>query len=202
MVDYLRAQGFEMEADPNGSLRAPLIDNEDGNSSLDDIDLFGSNVPPKQAFNGQIRLKTSDKSDTTEDSTEYDDEIYIYEQFARRNPIESTVIFQDNQCLSPTKPTAKAIIFFIHVFDFAFGSFLIARGCTQMRDEYGSLTVSLILGLLLLVGAIAGTFLHTPLSKWFENQPLTLFNIAFGFISCAIYYIVSISTAKHLCDPH
>ena len=179
-----------MEADSNGTLHAPLIDNEDGATNLDDVDLgSSSNVPPKPAFNGHIRLK-SDKSDTTEDSTE-DDEIYMmYPQFDRHNDIEATP-FQDHEWLSPKKPSAKAIVLFLYAFDFVFGSFLIVRGCTQMQDEYGNLIVSLMLGLLLLGGSVSGICLHTLFCGGFENQALTLFNIAFGFISFAIYYVVS-----------
>ena len=194
MADYLRSQGFEMEDDHNTSLHEALLNVEDGNGDLDEVDL-GPNVPPKKAFHGQIRLK-SDKSDSadTEDSTEFDDDVYyMYQHFDRHNTADETtfVPFQDHEFLSPSKPTSKAIIFLIHTFDFAFGSFLIARGCVQMRDEYGNLIISLILGVLLLSSSFAGLVLHTPLSNGVENRTLTIFNVALGFVSFAVYYVVS-----------
>lgn len=195
MADYLRSQGFEMEDDHNNiSLHEALLNVEDGNGDLDEVDL-GSNIPPKKAFHGQIRMKsdTSDSADT-EDSTEFDDDVYyMYQQFDRHNTADETtfVPFQDHDFLSPAKPTSKAIIFLIHAFDLAFGSFLIARGLMQMRDEYGNLIVSLILGVLLLSSSLAGITFHTPLSNGVENRTLTILNVSFGFISFGVYYVVS-----------
>lgn len=184
VAEYLRL--LEME-EPDSASEALL--NSDS-YDVDEIDL-SDNVPPTKAFHGEIRVK-SDKSDSTEDSTEFDEEIFAYQQFDRRNTIEDDMVpFESHPCLSPTKPTAKLLVFSINAIDFSFGTFLIARACLQMRDEYGNLIVSLILGVLLLSGSIAGILLHAPISDVIENRSLTIFNIAFGFIIFAIYYVVS-----------
>jgi hypothetical protein len=194
VADYLRSQGFEMEPNPDDSLHVSLLNSENiGTGDFNDVDLEGSsNVPTPKVFNGHIRLKSSDKSDATEDSTEEDDDIFMYQQFDRHNTADLSIDpFQDHLCLSPEKPCAKVLVFLMHFFNLTLGLFLIVRSFIQMRDNYGKLVTSMILGLLLLSGSVAGICLHTPLNKWFDKRSLTMFNVAFGFISFAIYYVVS-----------
>jgi hypothetical protein len=189
-----------MEPNPGGSLHVSLLNNDNNEANdLNDVDLdsssgSSSNVPPPKVFHGHIRLKSSDKSDATEDSTEEDDDIFMYQQFDRHNTADvSMVPFQDHECLSPAKPSAKVLVFLMHFIDLTLGVFLIVRSFIQMHDDYGKLITSMILGLLLLSASVAGICLHTPLNKYFDNRSLTMFNIAFGFISFAIYYVVRVA---------
>lgn len=186
---YLRARHeLEPHYDRNSSLSQPLLD-------VNDV----VNLPPKKAFNGRIQVKPSKSDTSTEDSTEFEEEIFLSQQLQRRHSIEDdpVVILHDYQCLSPTKSTAKALVHFIYTIDFTIGSFLITRGLLEMRNVYSSLICSLVLGILLVSGSVAGIFLHTPLrtlccdDNGIGKRWLTLFNVAFALIAFGVYYVVS-----------
>jgi hypothetical protein len=203
LSEYLTSIGLEPESDPASSISQPLLSDEEPENNVavvDDDDDDVVNVPPKKVFRGSIKVKSIKSDNSTDESTEFDEEIFMYQQFPRRITTEEDPldILHEHQCLSPTKPSARALIYMIYAIDFTFGSFLITRGLLQMRDEYGNLIASLVLGLLLVSGSIAGMCLHTPLRTLFDandggagKRSLVVFNVAFGFIAFGVYYVVS-----------
>lgn len=203
IANYHRDQGLELE----DALTQSLLDSS---SRLDSRSLLGSsdsvnklNFEPtsRKTFHGTITIRL--KSDVTEATTRTagSDEEYLtnqYNVYTEENGIleEPRLIpFDDHPYLSPTKPSAEALVFSIHLFDFSFGVFLVVRAFMSMLDQYGNLTVSLFLGILLMSGSIAGMCWRILLGNGVKNRSLSIFNIALGFIGFGIYYVVSQSSA-------
>lgn len=85
---YLRARHeLETHHDRNSSFSQPLLD-------VNDV----VHLPPKKAFHGRIQVKPSKSDTSTEDSTEFEEEIFLYQQFERQHSIEDdpVVILHDN----------------------------------------------------------------------------------------------------------
>jgi hypothetical protein len=202
---YLRARHEqEPDHDRNPSFGQPLLDaNEEATNNVGDVNVV--NLPPMKAFHGKIQVKPSKSDNSSENNTEFEEETFLYQQFQRGHTIEddTVLILHDNQCLSPTKRTSKALVYFIYTIDLTFGSFLITRGLLELRHVYSSLICSLVLGILLVSGSVAGIFLHSPLrtlccnDNGVGNRSLTLFNVASALTAFGVYYVVSLTTSSN-----
>lgn len=206
IATYLRDQRLELE----DALAQSLLDSTTGRIDLDSRSLLGScgsidklnfDPSPKKKFHGTITIRLKSDATLATTGTTGSDEEFLTNQYnvytAENEIVEEPYLipFDDHPYLSPAKPSAEALILSIHLFDFSFGVFLIARGLMSMMDQYGNLIVSLLLGTLLLSGSIAGMCWRILLSKRVKNRSFTIFNIALGFVGFGIYYVVSRSSA-------
>lgn len=140
-----------------------------------------------------IRIKSGDS--TIESDTDDDQSGTV------QDPLASCI--HNHQCLSPSKRSAKALIYFLYMADLAIGLYLTVFSLQkQSEDDYGIIMMSLTAGLLLIGGSVAGICLHTPLGALFcnddtdVNRSLMIFNTSFAFIGVGIYYLVRASVVN------
>ena len=181
---YLRARdSVEQSGAP---LRQPLLNPTNEEHYFDDDTSSSNSDKPLKVI---IRIK-SDSS--TEVSTDDDESMVSHE--------DPFGCIGNHRFLSPSKPSARALIYSLYLADLAVGSYLIVSAFMQRQysDEYGYTMIRLTSGLLLFGGSIVGMCLHTPVGKLFSgsdagrNRSLMVFNTSFAFIAVGIYYTVSV----------
>jgi hypothetical protein len=185
---YLRARDAAAQR-TNSAFSQPLLNNTIEQNSHDDetASTDDSSGPNKKVM---IRIKSS-----STDSSFDDDEVVATQE---EDPLSC---IQNHRWLSPSKPSARALIYLLYAADLAVGSALIADAFSQKQsnsDDYGYIMSRLTSGLLLLGGSLAGICLHTPVGKLLcggeasRNKSLMIFSTSFAFIAVGIYYMVSI----------
>eukprot|EP00956_Cyclotella_meneghiniana_P031068 scaffold80492_cov75-Cyclotella_meneghiniana.AAC.2 len=193
IATYLRDQGLELEE----ALAQSLLDSTTGRIDLDSRSLLGScgsidklnfDPSPKKKFHGTITIRLKSDATLATTGTTGSNEEFLTNQYnvytAENEIVEEPYLipFDGHPYLSPAKPSAEALILSIHLFDFSFGVFLIARGLMSMMDQYGNLIVSLLLGTLLLSGSIAGMCWRILLSKRMSLLLLTSMSTMSSFV--------------------
>jgi hypothetical protein len=174
----------------NNSNREPLLNHTNQQNSRDEVTTSSDEDYKPKKKKVIIRIKSSETDYSTDD--EDDDESTVVVQ---ENPLSC---IQNHRWLSPSKTSAKALIYLLYAADLAVGVYLIAGTFMekQKRDDYGYIMSRLTSGLLLAGSSIAGVCLHTPLGKLAcgsddgTNKSLVVFNTSFAFIAVGIYYMV------------
>jgi hypothetical protein len=175
----------------NNSNREPLLNpTQQQNPHDEETSISDEDYTSTKKKKVMIRIKSS-CADSTIDDEDDDESVGVLQE----DPFSC---IRNHRWLSPSKTSAKALIYLLYATDLAVGVYLIAGAFLekQKRDDYGYIMSRLTSGLLLTGSSFAGVCLHTPLgillcdSDVRTSRSLMVFNTSFAFIAVGIYYMV------------